>query len=178
MTSTEPATITTEGVTITAVGPDSYRVEGKRVAGYVRAALSIDERGGDEYRNGRVVRVPQAVVTSWFGTRSDPSNPPMIVNGVAYVGHYAMTATGRYVGASIQREPWQDEAPTGAARSILHAIGSAVATLHATDENINAAKLADAEHALETARKALHAAEDAFLAAEDTLAALRAELAG
>jgi len=174
MTVDQPASIATDGITITSthdIAPDTYAVQGRRVNGNVTAVLSIDERGGDEYVNGRVVRVPQAVTTTWLGSHTDPSNPPIAVNGTAYVGHYAMTATGRYVGSAIDRT--DGGKVTDNARAILHTIAAAVATLHTTPERIAARKLADADHAVIAAEQAVDAARVALrvaIAARDAIA--------
>lgn len=140
---TAPASIETDGITITAAGPGRYLARGHRVHGLVTAVLELEDRGTGVYVNGRQQAGPTPVVTTWFGSRSDRSVDPLTIAGIDYVGHYAMTAGGRYVGAHVARLDYGT--PTQRARSIVHAIGAAVATLHATKANVNARKLADAE---------------------------------
>lgn len=176
MTTTNPASITTDGITITASSiPGRYHVSGKRVEGMVTAVLEIDERGNDEYVNGRVVSVPTAVTTTWFGNRTDRIRDPLLINGIAYVGHYAMTAQGRYVGAYVSR--FDGGTVTGNARSVCHAIGAAVATLHATPANVNARKLQDAEQAVTDADRKVTEALAAQAAAVKARTALVVALA-
>lgn len=164
MTTASPATITTDGITITAADePGRYYVSGPRIVTMVTAIL--DDEGDD--------RGP--VVTTWFGSRADRDQDPAMINGIAYVGHYAMTSKGFYVGAYVSR---LDGGPvTGNARSTLHKIGAAVATLHATPANVNARKLADAEAAVAEADRKVTAALAAQAAAVKARTALVVELA-
>lgn len=160
-----PATITTDGVTVTAwPGTDRYAVTGRRVAGNVTASLGMDT--DDTWQDGRLVRVPAPAVTVWFGSRSDPANPPIEINGAHYVGHYACTASGRYLGANTDRVnadgSWSDAKVTDNARAVLHAIASAVATLHVTPDRIAARKLADADAAIAKAERNLADAQRAL----------------